>query len=373
MIPASTTVSGYDPGTAGNLWHVMHNTAAGRRSFAQRSVTVRPGLIGASDNLVVWCPRDNPRREGESCRLTYTFTSMQKYWRNSMSTLTTAQRYFDAWNARDAEAIVATFSANGTYTDPLTGGKLSGPAIGEYAKGLWQAFPDLSFDLVRVGDMGGGAIAAQWQMQGTNTGPFQGLPPTARRVSLPGADFIEVDGDRIRSVTGYFDSRVVPDQLGLQVIVQPVAAGPFSFGTSTAVRSGRRAKPGAFSITQLNLSSDQDAEENQELGRAIAAEMMQMEGFIGWVGVAIGDRRITITAWEDADNPKQLLRRGTHTQAMKAFWSHLSRGGFTSVWVPERFNPTWVRCTSCRQMNDYDKQQGVCRCGIALPQPDPYW
>jgi hypothetical protein len=29
-----------------------------------------------------------------------------------------AQKYFDAWNRRDPEAIVATFAEGGTYTDP---------------------------------------------------------------------------------------------------------------------------------------------------------------------------------------------------------------------------------------------------------------
>ena len=64
-----------------------------------------------------------------------------------MTELELAQAYFDAWNAQDADAIVATFCDAGTYTDPTTNGTLSGPAIGAYAKGLWDAFPDLSFEI----------------------------------------------------------------------------------------------------------------------------------------------------------------------------------------------------------------------------------
>jgi hypothetical protein len=48
------------------------------------------------------------------------------------------QRYFDAWNAHDAVAIVATFAPSGTYADPTTPGPLSGPAIGENAEQLWR-------------------------------------------------------------------------------------------------------------------------------------------------------------------------------------------------------------------------------------------
>ena len=32
-----------------------------------------------------------------------------------------AQRYFDAWNHRDAAAIVAAFTERGTYSDPVAG------------------------------------------------------------------------------------------------------------------------------------------------------------------------------------------------------------------------------------------------------------
>ena len=52
-----------------------------------------------------------------------------------------AQRYFDAWNRRDPEAIVATFAEGGTYTDPNIPEGLGGQAIGEYAAGLFTAFP----------------------------------------------------------------------------------------------------------------------------------------------------------------------------------------------------------------------------------------
>lgn len=56
-----------------------------------------------------------------------------------MKNLELAKAYFDAWNSRDADAIVETFCDSGTYTDPTTKGPLSGPAIGAYATGLWAS------------------------------------------------------------------------------------------------------------------------------------------------------------------------------------------------------------------------------------------
>ncbi len=74
-------------------------------------------------------------------------------------------------------------------------------------------------------------VAAQWVMRGTNTGPFGGGPSTGQSVALPGADFISVEGDKIRSVQGYFDQKTFVEQLGLQVIVRVLLVSPGSRST----------------------------------------------------------------------------------------------------------------------------------------------
>src|SRR6266511_205626 len=104
-----------------------------------------------------------------------------------MNPLEIASRYFDAWNARDPDAIVAMFSEGGTYIDPTGGVGLSGQQIADRATGLWAAFPDLSFETVRTDLIDQGTVAVQWLMRGTNTGSMLGLPPTGGRTCLPGA------------------------------------------------------------------------------------------------------------------------------------------------------------------------------------------
>jgi predicted ester cyclase len=76
-----------------------------------------------------------------------------------------------------------------------------------YTSGLFAAFPDLSFEIISAAQTGDDTVSAQWMMRGTNTGPMAGVPPTGMAVALPGADFITVDGDKIRSVQGYFDQK----------------------------------------------------------------------------------------------------------------------------------------------------------------------
>lgn len=289
-----------------------------------------------------------------------------------MKSLEIAQRYFDAWNRHDADGIVATFAEGGTYSDPSSG-TLTGNAIGAYASQLWSAFPDLRFDIVSAGEIREDAVAAQWVMHGTNTASFAGLPPTNRSVTLPGADFLTLSSGKVRSVQGYFDSRAVPDQLDLQLIVQPKSLGPFKFGTAVALQSGRETKPGAFSITEMKATGD-DVQRVGEYSRQIAMELGGIAGFIGWVGITLDDRLMTVTAWENASDIEAMRREGTRKQALDAFMQgKVGEGGVTSVWVPSRINPQLVRCPACRTMMMYEKAEGRCRCGETLPRPRPYW
>jgi len=291
-----------------------------------------------------------------------------------MDALQCAQQYFDAWNRRDAAAVLATFTADGTYCDPASGGRLQGEALAGYMNGLWAAFPDLSFEIASAGVAGPDLVAAQWIMHGTNTGPMMGLPPTGKSVTVSGADFIRVSGGRIQTVDGYFDSRAVPEQLGLQVLVQPKQLGPFAFGNGTRAWGGKNVKPGAFSITVLEGRSPEETRVVEQQSAPIVGEMMSMHGFLGWVGVTVGPRMMTISAWESAKDPRQMLAGGAHADAMKKFFgTELAAGGFTSVWVPDRINTRWVRCGACHRMADHERSAGTCSCGAKLPEPLAYW
>jgi steroid delta-isomerase-like uncharacterized protein len=282
----------------------------------------------------------------------------------------TTQRYFDAWNAHDSTAISACFSEAGFYEDP--NGRFDPTALATYAEGLWSAFPDLRFELVSEDSIGDERVAAQWLMTGTNHGSFQGLPPSGKSISLPGADFIRVSDDGIDEVRGYFDTRALPQQLGLQVLVQPDSIGPFSFGYSVTVQSGNRSKPGAFSITSI-WNASEETEEIKTLSRQIAQEMLGMEGFIGLTLARAGDRGMTISAWEKPENIRQIMHSPSHGKAMSRFWDDLSDAAFTSVWVPHHINPLWVRCKSCGKMGDPEKSAGACACGATLPDAPAYF
>jgi len=279
--------------------------------------------------------------------------------------------YFNAWNAHDSAALSATFATDGIYSDPSVG-EASGKNPETYAEHVWNAFPDLKFELTSYAEISATKLLAEWVMTGTNLGSLNNLPPSGKTILLKGVDIIEVAKDGIKSVTGYFDSKVVPMQLGLDVIVQPKTVGPFSFGTSVSVQSGKKTKPGAFSITSIWNEAKQTAE-IQSLSRDTMKEMMSLVGFIGIATVRLGGRGMTITAWEKPENISQIMASPSHREAMKKFWPNLSTGAYTSVWIPHHINPMWVRCPACSKMNDSEKSAGVCTCGKDLPEAPSYF
>lgn len=291
-----------------------------------------------------------------------------------MSHLDVVERYLNGWTLRDADAVLATLGESGTYEDPSSGGPISGETLRAYMKGLWAAFPDLSFETESVGEMGPSLFAAQWLMKGTNLGSMMGLPPTGKPVALRGADFFRMKDGLILSVTGYFDSREMPQQLGLNIIVQPHAIGPFKFGTSTSVQTGKTQEPAAFSVTYLEARDQNAVQKVREGSQAALIDMLKMDGFIGATTATIGTRMVTISAWESPEASRQVMKEGAHSEAQKGFYDgSLAKHGYTSVWTKFRMNPFFVRCDSCGRMNRDPGENRTCSCGVKLPGAVPYW
>ena len=291
------------------------------------------------------------------------------------TTLQVFQNYADAWNRHDADGIVATFAEGGTYCDPTTGGPLTGAAIAECARGLWSAFPDLSFEMARFMQGEGSALSAEWVMRGTNTGSMNGLPPTGRSVEVRGVDIAVVADGKLRSVQGYFDSAAVPRALGLDVIVQPHAIGPFTFGTGLRVTNGSKAVPGAFGITFVSARNKQDELAIRESSAKILQELLAIPGFISAVTTTVEERMMTITAWETPESMAPLMKMGEHRAAVGRYFATADYGvgGMTGVWVPHHLGARRVRCPECDKMASVEVPDGKCACGTLLPEPLAYW
>jgi predicted ester cyclase len=129
------------------------------------------------------------------------------------------QRRHALWAARDAAALAATHSENGSVASPV-GGVLEGRAEIERIYRLWfSAFPDMVMaqdDLLVDGDR----VAMLTRMTGTHAGDFFGLAPTGRRVEVQIAHFMTV-GDGL-----VLDERRIYDFTGMLVQVGVLKAKP---------------------------------------------------------------------------------------------------------------------------------------------------
>jgi len=291
--------------------------------------------------------------------------------------LTRAVPYFEAWNAHDVRAVTAALADGGTYADPTTEGPLAGAALAEHARALFGAFPDLNFEVVgaQPADAGAdGTMVVQWLMRGTNTGPWNGQAPTGRPVAVPGVDVFTVADGEITSAEGYFDRQTLAEQLGFQMRPLPPAAGPFQFGYAVRTSAGRSKVPGAFSLTWLDARTEQEAEEIKLTAAVVAAELTQEPGFLSWVGMEIGSRLYTITAWESQDAVRAVMRNSTHLAAVKRrLTEDFAAAGSTGVWSAHHVNGVMVRCLSCARLTDRTQDGDLCACGQPLPQLPEYW
>lgn len=124
------------------------------------------------------------------------------------------RQYIDAFNRADVDAIAESFAPDGTYSDPVTGQPIGREAVREHFGGFYAGFPDAQFEIV-LDSISEQMTVWRWVLHGTNTGSYRGLPSTGRPVALPGCEFIEVRGDKIHQVVGYFDRLTMLGQMGL--------------------------------------------------------------------------------------------------------------------------------------------------------------
>lgn len=108
-------------------------------------------------------------------------------------------RYFEAWNAADAEArakaVAAAWTADGSYTDPLADVR-GHDQIAALIAGVREQFPGFVFRLTGTVDGHHDTARFSWEL----VSEADGSAPVA------GSDVITLDGEgRIRAVLGFLD------------------------------------------------------------------------------------------------------------------------------------------------------------------------
>ena len=131
-------------------------------------------------------------------------------------------RYNDAWNAHDVDAIVAMHTDDSVFENHVTGDVNVGrEQIGSAIRGIFSVFPDLNFE-ARSQYIRYDLVVQEWTARGTHEGPMTRsgieVAPTGRKVEYRGMDVIPIRDGMVARKDVYSDGVTLLRQLGLTEI-----------------------------------------------------------------------------------------------------------------------------------------------------------
>ncbi|HEX5499231.1 MAG TPA: ester cyclase [Thermomicrobiales bacterium] len=131
------------------------------------------------------------------------------------------RRFVDEfWSRGNLAAADEMMTRDAIIHEPVTGTPADLKAV---AVAIRAAFPDWQATVEEM-LVDGDRVAERWTGHGTHRGEFQGIPPTGKRVAVPGVVFYRIANGKIAEFRGQFDRMSLLQQLG----VIPGATGPSS-------------------------------------------------------------------------------------------------------------------------------------------------
>jgi steroid delta-isomerase-like uncharacterized protein len=127
----------------------------------------------------------------------------------------TVRNAHESWNRRDFEDCVRNLTDNCVYTDHARGEKIHGKhKFTNYVEDWAKAMTDGKITEPRYIDAGD-VVVTEFIAEGTNDGPFAGLPPTRRHVKFSFCEIWHFDKNGHMTSGGcYYDLYSIFTQLG---------------------------------------------------------------------------------------------------------------------------------------------------------------
>lgn len=150
--------------------------------------------------------------------------------------LATLEVHFRSEVDHDWEACLGTFAGEPRYEIVATGQVHEGrEAVVAYHTAQRGAFPDQRHEHVRMHVADDDTIIAEFDLLGTNTGEFLGMPPTGLAFRLAVIAVFAFDGDRITNERVYLDGASLLRQIGRPELLP--LAGTEGFAADQMVRA----------------------------------------------------------------------------------------------------------------------------------------
>jgi steroid delta-isomerase-like uncharacterized protein len=119
-----------------------------------------------------------------------------------------------AWSSNTPEKLLSLFTDDCVYEDLPMGVLTHGKAeLEQFYHMTRNAFPDFKIELTSH-FVAGNRAGAEWIMTGTHKGDLPGLPASNKQVSLRVASAFELQDNKLKRCSDYFDMATALKQLG---------------------------------------------------------------------------------------------------------------------------------------------------------------
>jgi steroid delta-isomerase-like uncharacterized protein len=128
------------------------------------------------------------------------------------------ERYNDAWNQHDLDAIVAMHAADMVFENHTAGERAEGDAVREHIGAIFETWPDIGFSTRRL-YVREGLVVQEWTASATHEREMRRgdlvAEPSGERVSWDGLDVIPFEDGLVKRKDVYSDSVSILRQVGL--------------------------------------------------------------------------------------------------------------------------------------------------------------
>ncbi len=129
-------------------------------------------------------------------------------------------------NSHNVAGMLSCFDDDMEWLDvPMEASYRGKAEIAAFLDSLFDAFPDLDYQLTRMVTRGDNVVA-QFQMHGTHQSTFYGLPGTQATVEIPCLSMITMRNGKLLSDHCYFDNAMILRQMGLMPPLDVTLSGP---------------------------------------------------------------------------------------------------------------------------------------------------
>jgi steroid delta-isomerase-like uncharacterized protein len=128
------------------------------------------------------------------------------------------ERYNDAWNRQDVDAIVALHTADMVFQNHTAGEIAEGPAVRNHIAGIFEGWPDLYFTSRRL-YVRDDLVVQEWTATATHNRELRRgdivSPASGSQIRWDGVDVIPFEGGLVKRKDVYSDSVSILRQVGL--------------------------------------------------------------------------------------------------------------------------------------------------------------